>query len=71
MHLIESLFLASHLPTSSLLATGTIKTMLSGQFAESKGGEVRFPEIPGIILERVIQYMHYKVSKLVRSLFAH
>ncbi len=24
-------------------------------------GEVRFPEIPGIILEKVIQYMHYKV----------
>jgi hypothetical protein len=28
--------------------------------AESRG-EVRFPEIPGVILEKVIQYMHYKV----------
>ena len=24
-------------------------------------GEVRFPEIPGVIMEKVIQYMHYKV----------
>ena len=24
-------------------------------------GEVRFPEIPGIILEKLIQYLHYKV----------
>jgi len=29
-------------------------------FVESRG-EVRFPEIPGVILEKVIQYMHYKV----------
>jgi len=42
------------------LVSGTIKQMLSGQFAESRG-EVRFPEIPGAILEKVIQYMHYKV----------
>lgn len=42
------------------MVSGTIKQMLSGQFAESRG-EVRFPEIPGSILEKVIQYMHYKV----------
>lgn len=42
------------------MVAGTIKIMLSGQFAESRG-EIRFPEIPGIILERVIQYLHYKV----------
>jgi hypothetical protein len=33
----------------------------SGQFAEGNG-EVRFPEIPAIILERVIQYLYYKVG---------
>jgi len=30
--------------------SGTIKAMLSGQFAESRG-EIRFPEIPTAVLE--------------------
>lgn len=42
------------------LCSNTIKTMLQSQFAESRG-EVRFPEIPGVILEKVIQYLYYKV----------
>jgi transcription elongation factor B subunit 1 len=42
------------------MVSGTIKTMLSGQFAESRG-EISFPEIPGAVLERLIQYLHYKV----------
>ena len=42
------------------MVSGTIKSMLSGQFAESRG-EIRFPEIPGIVLERVCQYLYYKV----------
>ena len=42
------------------LVSGTIKNMLSGQFAESRG-EIRFPEISACILEKVIQYLYYKV----------
>ena len=42
------------------MVSGTIKAMLSGQFAESRG-EVSFPEIPGAVLEKVIQYLYYKV----------
>ncbi len=42
------------------MVSGTIKRMLTGQFAESRG-EVRFPEIPGVILEKVLQYLYYKV----------
>lgn len=42
------------------LVSGTIRNMLSAQFAESRG-EVTFPEIPGFILEKAIQYMYYKV----------
>ena len=42
------------------MVSGTIKSMLSAQFAESRG-EVHFPEIPAFILEKVIQYMYYKV----------
>ena len=40
--------------------SGTIKSMLDGQFAESRG-EIRFPEIPAIVLEKVVQYLYYKV----------
>jgi transcription elongation factor B subunit 1 len=44
------------------LAAGLIRTMLSNSsFAESKG-EIEFPEIQGAILEKVIQYLHYKVK---------
>ena len=42
------------------MVSGTIKAMLSGQFAESRG-EISFPEIPSIILEKLIQYLYYKV----------
>jgi len=38
----------------------TISAMLSGTFAESSSGEIRFPEITTPVLEKVIQYMHYK-----------
>ena len=42
------------------MVSGTIKTMLAGQFAESRG-EIKFPEISGRILEKLIQYLYYKV----------
>lgn len=42
------------------MVSGTIKEMLSGQFAESRG-EINFPDIPGIILEKLIKYLYYKV----------
>mmetsp|Transcript_16630 Transcript_16630/g.30130 ORF Transcript_16630/g.30130 Transcript_16630/m.30130 type:complete len:114 (-) Transcript_16630:30-371(-) len=42
------------------MISGTIKAMLSGGFMESKG-EIRFAEIRGAILEKVIQYVYYKV----------
>eukprot|EP00953_Heterococcus_sp_UTEX-ZZ885_P028143 15017-Heterococcus_DN1.PRE.4 len=43
-----------------VMISGTIKAMLSGSFAESKG-EISFAEIRTVILEKVIQYMYYKV----------
>ena len=43
------------------MVSGTIRAMLSGQFAESSG-DIKFPEISGAILEKVIQYMYYKVK---------
>jgi hypothetical protein len=42
------------------MVSGTIKQMLSSQFAENRG-EINFPEIPAVILEKLIQYLYYKV----------
>jgi len=42
------------------MVSGTIKSMLTGQFAESRG-EISFPEIPGVILEKLIKYLYFKV----------
>lgn len=42
------------------MVSGTIKAMLSGQFAESRG-EISFPEIPAVVLEKLIQYLYYRV----------
>ena len=42
-------------------ASATIKVMLESSFAESKQGEIRFQEISGLILEKVIQYLYFKV----------
>jgi len=39
------------------------QAMLSGSFLESKGGEIQFPEIKSVVLEKVIQYMYYKVKQ--------
>lgn len=41
--------------------SGTIKMMLESQFSESKG-EIQFQEISGNILEKVVEYLHYKVK---------
>ncbi|GBG31385.1 Elongin-C [Hondaea fermentalgiana] len=42
----------------AMIAT-TISAMLTGNFSESKG-EIRFPEISTKVLEKVVQYLHYK-----------
>eukprot|EP01083_Nonionella_stella_P292192 993864_1 len=38
----------------------TMKAMLEGNYRESEDNVIRFPEIEGLILEKVIQYLHYK-----------
>ena len=43
------------------MVSGTIKVMLSGQFAESRG-EIKFPEISAKVLERTAQYFYYKLK---------
>jgi transcription elongation factor B subunit 1 len=34
--------------------------MLEGSFREAQDNVIRFPDIASYVLERVIQYMHYK-----------
>mmetsp|Transcript_11747 Transcript_11747/g.14610 ORF Transcript_11747/g.14610 Transcript_11747/m.14610 type:complete len:117 (-) Transcript_11747:175-525(-) len=43
------------------LAGKTLKAMLEGQFREAEEALIHFPEISSHILEKVIQYLHYKV----------
>merc|ERR1711907_461114 len=45
------------------MVSGTIKNMLSapGMFVESSG-EISFPEINSVVLEKVCQYFHYKLK---------
>jgi elongin-C len=45
---------------ATAINTAGLNIITIGQFAESSG-EVRFPEIPALILEKVIQYLYYKV----------
>ncbi|KAK0634668.1 POZ domain-containing protein [Bombardia bombarda] len=37
----------------------TIRGMLRGQMIEARTGRCEFPEISGVILEKVVEYFHY------------
>jgi transcription elongation factor B subunit 1 len=40
----------------------TMNLMLVGSFREAQDNVIRFPDMTGYILERVIQYLHYKAQ---------
>jgi hypothetical protein len=44
----------------AMASSTTIRTMLEGQFREAQDNIIRFPDIAGYILERVVRYLHYK-----------
>ena len=46
----------------AMAGSGTIRTMLEGQFRESNENLIRFPDISGDILERVVRYIYYKAQ---------
>ena len=48
-------------PRRVALVSNTMRAMLEGKFREADQGIIRFPDIAGHILEKVIQYLHYKV----------
>ena len=45
----------------AIAGSKTMRTMLESQFREADEGLIRFPDISSHILEKVLQYMHYKV----------
>ena len=44
----------------AIASSKTIRMMLEGHFREAQSLVVRLPDISGYVLERVIQYLHYK-----------
>lgn len=46
----------------AVAASKTIKLMLEGSFKEAQDNVIRFPDISGYTLERVIKYLHYKTQ---------
>lgn len=40
----------------------TIGTMLEGAFLEARENVIRFPDMAGYILERLVKYLHYKAQ---------
>lgn len=46
----------------AMAGSGTIRTMLEGQFREATENLCRFPDISGPILDRVVRYLHYKAQ---------
>ena len=46
----------------AMAGSGTIRTMLEGQFRESNENLIRFPDIASHILERVVCYIYYKAQ---------
>lgn len=40
----------------------TIRLMLEGSFREAQDNVIRFPDLAGYILERVVKYLHYKAQ---------
>lgn len=40
----------------------TIGLMLEGSFREAQDNVIRFPDMAGYILERLVKYLHYKAQ---------
>jgi len=45
----------------AIACSETMKAMLEGNFRESEDNLIRFPDISGPILEKIVQYMYYKI----------
>ncbi|EEC51730.1 predicted protein [Phaeodactylum tricornutum CCAP 1055/1] len=48
--------------TVAIASSKTIRLMLEGSFREAQDNVIRFPDIAGYVLERVVKYLHYKTQ---------
>ncbi|KAL7567739.1 hypothetical protein ACA910_012072 [Epithemia clementina (nom. ined.)] len=46
----------------AITASQTIRIMLEGSFREAQDNVIRLPDISSYILEKVVQYLHYKAQ---------
>lgn len=46
----------------AIAGSKTIRTMLTGSFREAQDNVIRFPDQAGYVLERVINYLHYRAQ---------
>lgn len=44
----------------AIASSKTIRLMLEGSFKEAQDNVIRFPDLAGYIMERVVKYLHYK-----------
>ena len=42
--------------------SSTVRMMLEGSFLEARENVIRFPDMAGYILERLVKYLHYKAK---------
>eukprot|EP00523_Entomoneis_sp_CCMP467_P002671 CAMPEP_0168752336 /NCGR_PEP_ID=MMETSP0724-20121128/18330_1 /TAXON_ID=265536 /ORGANISM="Amphiprora sp., Strain CCMP467" /LENGTH=105 /DNA_ID=CAMNT_0008800575 /DNA_START=37 /DNA_END=354 /DNA_ORIENTATION=+ len=47
---------------TAISASQTIRLMLEGSFKEAQDNIIQLPDISGYILEKVVQYLHYKAQ---------
>ena len=46
----------------AMAGSQTIRAMLQGSFREAQENTIRFPDQAGYVLEKVIQYLHYRAQ---------
>lgn len=42
--------------------SGTLNNMLSSSFSEGINGEIKLPEIDGVVLAKVVEYLYYNLN---------
>lgn len=47
---------------SAAAVSGTLKSLLSSNFAESSTGVIRLESIDGVLLEKVCEYLYYHLA---------
>jgi transcription elongation factor B subunit 1 len=46
----------------AIASSKTIRLMLEGSFREAQDNVIRFPDLAGYVIERLVKYFHYKAQ---------